>query len=210
MLYEILGESTKEIIINKSKFIGYCVYVYDEQNAIALLNARKKQYSNATHNCYAYIIGQNMGTMRYSDDSEPSGTAGVPILDCLAKNKLTNVLAVVTRYFGGILLGSGGLVRAYSRSVSESLSCANIVLPKTLECFSVCVSYSVYAKLEDALNRLEVMINQTDFTHEVVVEIATAPEHTQNILKTIGELSFGLAKITQKGEKIIKIPVSNH
>ena len=113
------GEST--IIIEKSKFIGYSRHVETEEDALTFINEIKKKNKDATHNVSAYILGEKMNAQKYSDDGEPSGTAGIPILELMKKEELTNSAIVVTRYFGGIKLGAGGLVRAYSKSAKSTL-----------------------------------------------------------------------------------------
>ena len=116
-----------EIVINRSRFIGQCIPVSSEAEALDTLAAIRKRYWDATHNCYAYSIGQKGEIARFSDDGEPGGTAGMPMMDALRGAGVTDVLCVVTRYFGGILLGTGGLVRAYGRTCSEAIQAAGVV-----------------------------------------------------------------------------------
>src|SRR5699024_4890875 len=116
-----------EIIINKSRFIGYASPVESEKSAQEFIDTIKQKHKDATHNVFAYIIGQNKNIQRYSDDGEPSGTAGIPILEMMKKEDLTDTVIVVTRYFGGIKLGAGGLVRAYIKGAKCGLESANIV-----------------------------------------------------------------------------------
>ncbi|NLE06207.1 MAG: DUF3795 domain-containing protein, partial [Crenarchaeota archaeon] len=110
-----------EIIINKSKFIGTAAPVENEEEAVSFIESIRKEFKDATHNCYAYVIGENRNIQRYSDDGEPSGTAGMPILNVINQENLINVAVVVTRYFGGVLLGAGGLVRAYTKGCKIGL-----------------------------------------------------------------------------------------
>jgi len=116
-----------EIVINRSRFIGQCIPLRSEAAALEQLAAIRKRYWDATHNCYAYSIGQKGEIARFSDDGEPGGTAGMPMMDALRGAGVTDVLCVVTRYFGGILLGTGGLVRAYGRACSEAIRAAGVV-----------------------------------------------------------------------------------
>ena len=123
----LLRRDQDEFIINKSRFIGYGCPCETEEEALAFLKQIREKHADATHNCYAYIIGANMGIMRYSDDGEPGGTAGLPIIEVMKARGVTNCCVVVTRYFGGILLGAGGLVRAYSQGSATAIkACGEI------------------------------------------------------------------------------------
>ena len=116
----------EEYVINKSRFIGHACPCQTEEQALAFLKRIREEYRDATHNCYAYVIGENAGIMRYSDDGEPGGTAGLPMMEVLKARSVVNLCVVVTRYFGGILLGAGGLVRAYSHSCALALDAAHV------------------------------------------------------------------------------------
>ncbi|MFQ9448390.1 MAG: IMPACT family protein [Christensenellales bacterium] len=121
-------ENSAEFIINKSRFIGYGCPCETEEEALAFLARIRQKHKDATHNCYAYIIGLNSGIMRYSDDGEPGGTAGMPIIEVMKARGVVNCAVVVTRYFGGILLGAGGLVRAYAQGSKTALDAAGVVV----------------------------------------------------------------------------------
>lgn len=123
----VLKPSREELVIQRSRFIGRCFPVKTQEEALAILNGLRKEHWDATHNCYAYSIGIGGSCARFSDDGEPGGTAGMPMMECIKKKGVTDVLCVVTRYFGGILLGAGGLVRAYSKSCSQSIEAAGLV-----------------------------------------------------------------------------------
>ena len=123
----VSGISCEEIIINKSRFIGYASPCSSENDALTFLQSIRDEHKTATHHCYAYIIGENCGIMRYSDDGEPGGTAGMPIMDVMRTKSIVNCCIVVVRYFGGTLLGTGGLVRAYTQSAQAALSASGIV-----------------------------------------------------------------------------------
>ena len=122
----LLRDAQEEFIVNKSRFIGHGRPCETEEEALAFLSEMRSKYKDATHNCYAYIIGPNMGVMRYSDDGEPGGTAGMPIIEVMKARGVTNCAVVVTRYFGGILLGAGGLVRAYSQGAAVALNACGV------------------------------------------------------------------------------------
>lgn len=181
------------IIIDKSKFITtiYPVKTVDEINAI--LQSIRKKYYDATHNCYAYIVDDG-NIQKCSDDGEPSKTAGFPMLDVLKKNELTDILAITTRYFGGIKLGAGGLIRAYSSSVSMALKDIPLYVTKLLSIYEIKIQYSDYSKNIDFWNSL--MIKNSSFTQDVVLNIAFYENDVNNALEKIKNLTQGKALIT--------------
>ena len=134
---------TKELIISKSRFIAHCTRVETEEEALAFIQHIKKEHSSATHNCSAYLIGEHDQIQKANDDGEPSGTAGVPMLDVLKKQGLKDCVVVVTRYYGGIKLGAGGLVRAYGKATSQGLEAAQIVERKLHKKMKVSVDYTL-------------------------------------------------------------------
>lgn len=140
-----------EINIQKSRFIAHIKRAETEEEAIAFIDQIKKEHWNATHNCSAYLIGENDQIQKANDDGEPSGTAGVPMLEVLKKRKLKDTVVVVTRYFGGIKLGAGGLIRAYGKSTSEGLNHVGIVERKLMTTVSIKVDYGWLGKLENEL-----------------------------------------------------------
>ena len=150
--YKILyKEGEAEISEKKSRFIAHIAPAQTEEEAQAFIEKIKKQYWDARHNCWAYSIGENQPALRCSDDGEPSGTAGKPMLEVLTGQELHNVVAVVTRYFGGIKLGAGGLTRAYSQAVAEALKEANIVEKHLIDVYDVSLDYSFTKKFEHLL-----------------------------------------------------------
>jgi uncharacterized YigZ family protein len=168
------AEST--LIINKSKFFGrlFCVDNVDDANKRIV--EIKKRYHDASHNCFAYIIGKNKESLKYNDDGEPSGTAGIPMLEVLKKSNLTDILAVTTRYFGGIKLGGGGLVRAYSSSVSEAIKNAVIATYFTCEIYSVIVDYDVWSKIEKRVLSANAMVNKIEYFEQIHLEFGLKPQ----------------------------------
>lgn len=162
--------SEEEFVINRSRFIGRCFPIQTEEDALAHLAAIRKQHYDATHNCYAYRIGTRGETARFSDDGEPSGTAGMPMMEVLAANGVTNVLCIVTRYFGGILLGAGGLVRAYSRGAAEAVRAAGVLhyIPGTALEFTV--DYARYGAVE-AYVRANAQVDALDFAEAVRIRV---------------------------------------
>ncbi|MBR0356134.1 MAG: YigZ family protein [Clostridia bacterium] len=144
----VKAPSSLELVIQKSRFIGQCFPIASEEEALELLTSLRKKYWDATHNCYAYSVGEKGEIARFSDDGEPGGTAGMPMMDALRGAGVTNVLCVVTRYFGGILLGTGGLVRAYSRSCSEAIRAAGVVRMALCDSIEYSVPYPQWAMFQ--------------------------------------------------------------
>lgn len=171
-MYRTVHEfGTDEFIEKKSRFIGYVFFVTSEEEAQQKVAQMKEQHRDATHNCWAYIIGEEGLIQRYSDDGEPSGTAGVPILEVLKKENLRNVAAVVTRYFGGTLLGAGGLVRAYSKGVKIALDAAGCVV---MEEFLLCrytYDYTNHGKIINHLTQSGYVICTEEYTDKVSIEL---------------------------------------
>ena len=152
--------SETEFTINKSRFIGRCFPVSDENEALEKLEAVRRLHSDASHNCWAYNL--RGGIRRFSDDGEPGGTAGMPIMDTLIRSETEDALIVVTRYFGGILLGSGGLIRAYSKSASDALKASGITVMTSCKLLEFTVEYSKYGALEKYI-RANSVIKSTEF-----------------------------------------------
>lgn len=177
----ILENKEAEIVEKKSRFISNVFYVDSEDIALEYLQNTKKKYYDAKHWCYAYIIGKDGSSLKSSDDGEPQGTAGHPMLDILKGMELTNVLAIVTRYFGGTLLGTGGLVRAYSEALKKSLvniNCTNIINGYKIN-FSI--NYDDYGKLEKAINKFyrennKVFEIKKEFTDNIKLEYLVVEE----------------------------------
>lgn len=181
--------SEAEYTVNRSRFIGRCFPVDSEEAALCLLGDIRKKHWDATHNCFAYRIGENAAA-RFSDDGEPGGTAGKPIMDVLTGRGLTNVLCVVTRYFGGILLGAGGLVRAYSKSAADAVTKAGMVsyLPGTV--LDIPMDYSRYGALEGFI-RANAEIRNVAFAQNVVVTVAVEDTNLLKFMKEVTERSDG-------------------
>ncbi len=183
-----------EIIIQKSRFITSIYPVSSIDEVTDILSSTRKKYYDATHNCYAYILGDLMSIQKCSDDGEPSKTAGFPILDVLKKNDVTNVLCIVTRYFGGILLGAGGLVRAYSDSCAQCLNKASFLEKKELNTLIVRIDYSAYNQL---LNIKNITILDTSFQDVITLTLAYPKDLKTNIIDTINSISRGKALIEE-------------
>lgn len=170
MINTILANSSSELEIKKSKFIANIIKITDEQDAKEKLNQIRKEYSDARHNCYAYIVYDNETKTKIeksSDDREPSGTAGIPMLTLLQKNNLVNVLIVVTRYFGGILLGTGGLVRAYTDSSKQALEAAKIIELQYGEILEYCIEYDEFEYFKYVCEKNNIEIVKTEYSNNI-------------------------------------------
>ncbi len=186
-------------IEKRSEFIGYIAPVSTNDEAVEFINSIKAQHRKAKHNVYAYVL-RNDNISRYSDDGEPQGTAGVPVLDVLLKRGLTDVCVVVTRYFGGILLGGGGLVRAYSHAAS--LACDAAVIRDMRLCHRLRIStdYGLYGKIAYLLPNYSTITVSSDFGSKVVLEILVTSDKLSALQKELIEASNGAAAIEDCGE----------
>lgn len=184
-----------EIIINKSKFIGYASPINSEDEAIDFINQIKKKHADATHNVYAYVYGDNSNIQRFSDDGEPSGTAGMPVLNLIKLENLKNVVVVVTRYFGGVLLGAGGLARAYSKTAKIGIDSA-IIVDKTLYCdVNVEIDYTLLGKLENELSKNNYLIKNKIFNEKVNLNILCLEDDVEKLKSLILNASSAKCKI---------------
>ncbi|MCM3115315.1 YigZ family protein [Neobacillus sp. MER 74] len=188
-----------EIIIQKSRFIAHVKRTETELEAQEFIQALKKKYWDATHNCSAYLIGENDQIQKANDDGEPSGTAGVPILEVLKKRKLKDTAVVVTRYFGGIKLGAGGLIRAYGKSTSEGLDAVGIVERKLMQVFHITIDYSWLGKIENELRSSIYILKNIQYQENVEFEVFVEEEQQQTFIEWITELTNGQAEMA-KGE----------
>lgn len=162
--YKTIKQSASdEFIVNKSRFIGYASPCQTEEEALAFLKSIREKHKDATHNCYAYVIGENAGIMRYNDDGEPGGTAGLPMMEVLKARQVVNCCVVVTRYFGGVLLGAGGLVRAYSHGCAIALNAAQVVRMQLSKRLLLDVPYPLWDRVNHALKSLPVLMEDTSF-----------------------------------------------
>jgi len=176
------------IVEKKSKFIGNAFPVDNEEDALKYLNEVKKKYPDATHHVYAYVIDEN-NIFRYSDDGEPSGTAGMPVLDTIRKENLVDVLVVVTRYFGGTLLGTGGLVHAYGASAHEALKEGKIVTRCLCNIISVRADYTLSGKIQHKITADGYMIENTVYDDAVTFYVCIMPEDTEKFIEEITDIT---------------------
>lgn len=194
--------------IKKSRFICHAKRVYSEDEARDFITAIKKEHYKATHNCSAFIIGERSEIKRTSDDGEPSGTAGVPMLGVLENHNLTNVCVVVTRYFGGIKLGAGGLIRAYAGSVALAVKEIGIIEIKEQAGIAIQMSYAQYQEYSNFLKEHHLMELDTNFTDQVDTMIYVDKEEKENIKSALVEFFNGKVTLTDQGLREVEVPVN--
>lgn len=197
----IMDSGQDEIIEKKSRFIGYAVPVKSEEEAYAFIESIKKKHYDARHNCFAFAIGNENTLYRFSDDGEPQGTAGKPILEVITGRNVTDICIVVTRYFGGTLLGTGGLVRAYTEAAKLALDDAGVKTMELVKVTRITTNYNDSGKIQYLLNSNHIHIENTEYTSNVVLE-AYIPVNSYGYLeKQIIEATSARAVIEQMGDK---------
>ncbi|WP_027965367.1 YigZ family protein [Halalkalibacillus halophilus] len=197
-------EGFHEIHIQKSRFIGYVKRTETEEEAQAFIQRIKKEHNQANHNCSAYMIGEQNLIQKANDDGEPSGTAGVPMLEVLKQMDLKDTTVVVTRYFGGIKLGKGGLIRAYSTSVSEALRQIGIVECSLMQEIHIHVTYDLIGKLENELRGNEHLIDDIIYAENVTFHVLVPFSNTEAFQSWVMDLTSGKAGIECKDNKYVE------
>lgn len=196
-----LGKSASaELVEKKSVFIGYASPVSNEAEALEFIAKIKKKHADARHNVYAYML-RDGACARYSDDGEPQGTAGIPVLDIIRKSGFSDAVIVVTRYFGGILLGAGGLVRAYSAAAKLAVDAAGIVVYDVFRVFTLKCSYQDYGKLSPLLSAGNIIQDSVDFAENVTLSLAIPEEEQPAFLTSCAEITAGRAIIKDIGTR---------
>lgn len=198
----VQNEAQTLLIEKKSKFIAHVKPVDNENDAIAFLNKIRSEYPDATHNVYAYVIDEN-NIFRYSDDGEPSGTAGMPVLDVIRKAGLVDVAVVVTRYFGGTLLGTGGLVHTYGASAKQGIEEAGIITRIMCDVFSVKLDYTLAGKLQHIVASEGIMLDDTIYGSDVEMILCSPLEDTERLINHIIDLTNGRVECIITGRKYI-------
>ena len=187
----LIKEAQEAFIVNKSRFIGHGCPCETEEAALAFLARMRAEYRDATHNCYAYIIGPNMGVMRYSDDGEPGGTAGMPIIEVMKARGVTNAAVVVTRYFGGILLGAGGLVRAYSQGAAAALNASGVGVMHPTARYLMEVAYPMLSRVDYFLKDAPVRVEDKAFTDVITYTLTVRCADEAGFLARVRDISEG-------------------
>lgn len=192
--------ASDELVEKRSRFIGYCKPVTSQDEAIAFINEIKTKHWDARHNVYAYVIRAE-GVSRYSDDNEPQGTAGIPVLDAIRKRDITDCVVVVTRYFGGVLLGAGGLVRAYSAAAKLAIDAAQ---EREMVMSSVCTltcSYTMYGRVPALIASFDGVVDDSSFTDEVSLVFHLPEDRLEALNKALSEESSGRIQATETEKK---------
>jgi uncharacterized YigZ family protein len=203
----VQGFGAKEIVIRKSRFIGHAAPVANDEEALRFIETIRKEHSQATHNCYAYVAGERDQFQKFSDDGEPGGTAGKPILEVIKHQRLRNIAIVVTRYFGGIMLGAGGLVRAYTDGAVAAIEAAVPVEMVLREHVHITVDYTWLGKLENELRSRGTRMGETEFTDKVVLHCLPLASEAEAFVAWMTDLTQGRAVITRGGREYVPEPI---
>ena len=196
--YTVKNAGEHEIVIEKSKFVAQITRATTEEEAQAFIQEIKKKHWDATHNCSAYLIGEHNQIQKANDDGEPSGTAGVPMLEVLKKRDLKDTVVVVTRYFGGIKLGAGGLIRAYGKAVSEGLNAIGVVERRLMRVMHTKIDYTWLGKIENELrSHPSFILKEIHYLDNVEVETYVAEENKESFVDWMTELTNGQAEISK-------------
>ncbi len=201
----VAGQGQAEFVEKKSRFIGSCCPVQTEEEALAFIEEKKKQYWDASHNVYAYVLREG-GVQRFSDDGEPQGKAGIPVIDSLKKSGVTDAVVVATRYFGGTLLGGGGLIRAYSHTATVGVQAAGKVLMRECLLLRVECDYALYGKVQGIIPESGGSVDGTEFLEKVAMRFHLAPEGLPALQKRLADATGGKAAAQEEGRRFFPFP----
>ncbi|MEK4083195.1 YigZ family protein [Psychrobacillus sp. FSL K6-1415] len=206
--HTIQGYGESEIIIQKSRFITYVNRAETEEQAQEFINNIKEKHKSANHNCSAYIIGEHDNIQKANDDGEPSGTAGVPMLEVLKKQGLQDTVVVVTRYFGGIKLGGGGLIRAYGKATTEGIDVAKVVERKLHHLMKVSIDYTWLGKVENEVRNSAYPLKEIIYADQVEVLVFTKADEETDFINWMAEITNGQAKIEIVEKEFLEFTVN--
>lgn len=201
-------DGTQEIIIQKSRFIGYVQRAETEDEAQRFIASIKKKHHDATHNCSAYMIGEHDHIQKANDDGEPSGTAGVPMLEVLKQMELKDTVVVVTRYFGGVKLGAGGLIRAYGSTTSETIRKTGVVKRQRMQGFKVTVDYPLLGKLENEVRQSDYILENMVYVEHVECHIYVRVDQIEEFTQWITNITNDQATVDQTKQAYIEIDIA--
>lgn len=202
--FTILENGSDEIIEKKSRFIGYVCHVESEMEAEAFIASIKKKHYDARHNCFAYVIGQENQILRFSDDGEPGGTAGKPILEVISGKQLCDICIVVTRYFGGTLLGTGGLVRAYTDASKAAICAVPIVKKRMVIPMTINTNYTDLGKIQYLLGNEGIAIKENEYGEDVMLQVEVFIDDIKRIEKSMIEATAARVKL-EFGDSLFSI-----
>jgi len=200
----VKGYGEREIILSKSRFIAYVNRAETEEEAIEFINQIKKQHPNATHNCSCYMVGEHDQIQKANDDGEPSGTAGVPMLEVLKKQGLKDTVVVVTRYFGGIKLGGGGLIRAYGKATTEGIEAAQVVERKLHHVMKISIDYTWLGKVENEIRNSNYTLNSIQYAEGVEVLVEVLASDVETFTNWVTELTNGQSTVNCIDKKFVE------
>ncbi|AKL95057.1 uncharacterized protein, YigZ family [Clostridium aceticum] len=199
----IYEAGAKEVVIEKSKFIGYAKPITSEEEAIQFIEEIKRKHKDATHNVPAYVVGENNEIQRYSDDGEPSGTAGIPVLEVIKKENLRNVVVLVTRYFGGIKLGAGGLVRAYTKGAKIALDDGKIIIKRAYKKIHIKVDYTLLGKIQNEIIQKGYLLKNVEYDDAVHFFVYITLDQVDLFKKQMVEWTNARCEIIEKEDEYL-------
>lgn len=206
--HTIQGYGESELIIQKSRFLTYVSRAETEQQAQDFINIIKEKHKSANHNCSAYIIGEHDNIQKANDDGEPSGTAGVPMLEVLKKQGLQDTVVVVTRYFGGIKLGGGGLIRAYGKATTEGIDAAKVVERKLHHLMKISIDYTWLGKVENEVRNSVYPLKEISYAELVEVMVFTKADEEETFINWMAEMTNGQAKVELVEKEFLEFTVN--
>lgn len=206
--HTIQGYGESEIVIQKSRFLTYVSRAETEQQAQDFINNIKEKHKSANHNCSAYIIGEHDNIQKANDDGEPSGTAGVPMLEVLKKQGLQDTVVVVTRYFGGIKLGGGGLIRAYGKATTEGIDAAKVVERKLHHLMKISIDYTWLGKVENEVRNSVYPLKEINYAELVEVMVFTKADEEETFIIWMAEMTNGQAKVELVEKEFLEFTVN--
>ncbi|MFJ8234669.1 YigZ family protein [Ureibacillus sp. NPDC094379] len=204
----VKGYGESEIVLSKSRFITYVDRAETEEEALNFIDKIKKMHPNATHNCSCYMIGEHDNIQKANDDGEPSGTAGVPMLEVLKKQGLKDTVVVVTRYFGGIKLGGGGLIRAYGKATTEGIRAALVVERKLHHIMKVSIDYTWLGKVENEIRSSSYNLQEIQYAEDVEIFVSVLKTEEETFVQWITELTNGQAQVDCVDQQFVEFVIS--
>lgn len=202
--YTVKESGSHEVMIQRSRFIGHVARIHNEEEALQFIQSIQKEHHNATHNCFAYITGDQDQFQKANDDGEPGGTAGVPMLEVLKRLALKDTAIVITRYFGGVKLGAGGLIRAYSSVTSDTIKQIGIVQRERMQGYTIQIEYPLLGKIENHLKQSDYIIEHINYAENVEITVYVPIEQQDSFKQELINVSNGQAVINNSKQKFVE------